>query len=798
MRRLTRTGTLAAIAGALTSGPATADEPSWTEGVSRQAGVNGRVHAIVEGEGVVYLGGRFDSAGGRPALNVAGFDGVEWQALGELPVGPEGRVLTLLHKEGLLFAGGEFLFEQGVNSSRVARWDGVEWQPVGSLAIGEAVTALTFHDDGSGSALYAAVRHDLPSYEHEAQVVRLSPFGLWEPVGGTPQDPIIFNGELSVLMPARDGGLYAAGEFGEVGELQINSLAAWNGADWEPVGGEGLWSEYIDDDGQLVPTPGWVSALVYARFAGGEDQLYVLGEFENADDLSVQNIAVWDGDSWQVPPSLPEVKRYEGATSWDGDLLAAVSYYDHLDDPALNLVMRLDDGQQWVPESDDPYSGDGFGVALCKTQIAGAERLFYVGEWRIGFYEYYQGVQQWTHGRWFGLGGDAASLHRYAHADALAVYGEGTERSLYIGGGLQRSDGLHPFRGVLRWDGQSYSYLQNADAQNVNDMIVHDDGMGERLFVAVFDSIETPGGFMARRVAAWDGSQWHSIGDPGGGPFGAQDLEVFDAGAGEDLYVGGDALFRAWDGNEWYFPGFGVNGSVWSMTVGELNGAPVLFAGGEFTRAGYVFTHNIAAWDGQQWHEVGGGLPDAVKELGWYEGTLYAAGEFGTDAVLVWDGSNWSSLGLLRDDDVVHRFRVLDDKLYVVGDLAFGDVTWGVAVFDGDAWIGVDGCPNDVYDVAFYDDGTAEPALYLGGDFTEAGGVTSWKIARYGYPLPPRQPADFNNDGGVNQSDLGLLLAAYGTEPGQPFFDVRTDLNRDFLVNQPDLAELLGVYERGR
>ncbi len=55
---------------------------------------------------------------------------------------------------------------------------------------------------------------------------------------------------------------------------------------------------------------------------------------------------------------------------------------------------------------------------------------------------------------------------------------------------------------------------------------------------------------------------------------------------------------------------------------------------------------------------------------------------------------------------------------------------------------------------------------------------------------------DLNDDDYVDQQDLGLLLAAYGTTPGEAHWSQRADINLDGVVDQVDLQEVLVQYER--
>ncbi len=129
---------------------------------------------------------------------------------------------------------------------------------------------------------------------------------------------------------------------------------------------------------------------------------------------------------------------------------------------------------------------------------------------------------------------------------------------------------------------------------------------------------------------------------------------------------------------------------------------PALYAGGWFEDAGGVTVYNIARCDGTQWFALddGGdvGVDEEVDALTVYDpGTgseLYAAGWFDwagsgrASCIASWDGSGWSTL-------------------------------------DGPSGEGLD---EQAFAVVEFDAGEG-PALYVGGNFTAAGGVPSSRIA---------------------------------------------------------------------
>ncbi|RLG36541.1 MAG: hypothetical protein DRO01_08005, partial [Thermoproteota archaeon] len=154
-------------------------------------------------------------------------------------------------------------------------------------------------------------------------------------------------------------------------------------------------------------------------------------------------------------------------------------------------------------------------------------------------------------------------------------------------------------------------------------------------------------------------------------------------------------------------PGFEVddlNRLVLAFAVFDDGTGPALYAGGEFTLAGPARVNYIAKWDGLSWSALGG-LVDAgpntdVNTLAVFDDgggeALYAGGDFTTvDGITVnhiakWDGTTWSALS-------------------------------------GPSGTGVS---NSVFALAVYDDTEGE-ALYVGGYFQTAGGITVNQVARW-------------------------------------------------------------------
>ena len=250
-------------------------------------------------------------------------------------------------------------------------------------------------------------------------------------------------------------------------------------------------------------------------------------------------------------------------------------------------------------------------------------------------------------------------------------------------------------------------------------------------------------------------------------------LEVFDDGTGPAVYVGGDFFFAGgergariakWNGAGWELlsgpSGNGVIlGTVNAMCVYDDGTGPALFVGGTFNTAGGLPANKIAKWDGVQWSTLTGpsgtGIPsvsvDALEVFDdgsgpklYVGGSFSSAGGVAASDLATWDGSEWAPI--LSDEGngisgSVNSFEVYDDgtgpALFVGGlfDLADNTPAGSIAKWDGQEWSLLEGpsgvgVNQRVNAMEVYDEGNG-PVLFVGGQFSQAGGLTATRIARW-------------------------------------------------------------------
>lgn len=573
-----------------------------------------------------------------------------------------------------LYAGGDFYEAAGILVNKVAKWDGTSWSGVGGGLDNDANALAIYDDDGAG-----------------------------------PHLPV----------------LVAAGSFTTAGGVAANRIAKWDGISWSPLG-TGLNDVAI-------------SLLVFDEPGPDPPVLLIGGVFTSAGGMQANRIARWNGSSW--------------STLGNG-----------FDAPVSGLAEYDEDGPG--PQRSKVFAGGTFTTA----EGIPANR-----------------IAKWNGLSWIGVGADMTTSGSYVNVQAFGIFdddGSGPAiPSLYVGGTFSFAGGLSAIN-IARWNGTSWSAVgAGIGGSAVTSMRVHDDdGAGPhqpRLYVGGYYS--TAGGLDASSIASWDGSTWATLRSGVGTLQTVHALEVFDDdGSGLEpafLYVGGNFSYAGtmfvdniakWNGTQWSTLESGTNGSPLAMAVHDEDESgplsPALFVGGVINAAGGIEVDGIARFNGTSWSAVGESLDGSVEALIVYDRdglggnppVLAAGGAFvksGLDTsvrkVAVWDGQDWTSLGGGTaggtKNSTVFALAAWDPdgsgpqptKLYAGGEfITAGGVTVNrIAQWNGSFWASLgSGMNAPVRALAVFDPDGSGPipsALYAGGDFTTAGGVSASLMARW-------------------------------------------------------------------
>ncbi len=601
------------------------------------------------GGDALYIGGDFVTAGGAPANRICKWDGSSFSALG---AGVNDRVLALGTWSSLagdkLVLGGEFTTAGGAPAQHIASWSGSAFAQVGDGLDGDVHAVTQFGPQlvaGGSFMANAAGTNVLP---------RLAgTFGAnWATVGGGVNATVR---ALKVLDLGAGPKLHVGGSFTTVGSPAIASsrVAVWDGS-WTSFGtslGTSVTSLAAFDDGAGL-----------ALYVSGPSVLV----------LPNVHVARWTGSGWVEPGTGPNGSSNALIVHDDGsgESLWAVGQFGAAGDQASNSVARWD-GRAWTP------TGVGFQswiYALGASTVGGgpAPGLFVGGYFNAPGMPGQNSLAWWKDGSYQPFG-DANGPVR-----AFAEFDDGGGPALYVAGEFTTIDGV-PANRVARWDGSTWSALGAGVDGRVHALCVFDDGGGPALHAA--GEFTNAGGAPASRIAKWDGAAWSPLG--AGLVFGTgRALRAWDDGTGPALYAAGilltafgspgDGIAR-WDGASWSPVGTGLAGPGYCLALFDDGGGERLYVGGDFTSAGGAFgTANIAAWDGAAWAQVGGGVSNDVFALAVHDDgngpALFAGGYFTTASfgsvpanfVARWDGGAWSPLGAGVDQGVF-ALQSIDD-----------------------------------------------------------------------------------------------------------------------------------------
>lgn len=639
---------------------------------------NETVESLTVFQGQLIVGGYFTAVGALPVGHAARWNGIAWEAFGDLSALVRGFGTF----QGELITFGDF-------PGHVARWDGSEWQTIGALGSGSVRDAVELDGD-----LYICIGGP-------DRVARWDG-ASWQQVGPN------FNASVNALA-AFDGHIIAGGAF----TSPTRYISQWDGTHWVALG-----NSFQD------------SVTIY-HLGVFQNELIAAGAFTTASQ--VKDLARWDGSTWKSLGVGPDDTVNELAIS--PGRVAISGYFTNAGGVPANEVAQWD-GAAWTAVDEIPRANPVEG--------------------RIYAFQEYDG-------------------------------------DLIAGGTISKA-GAVDVQNLARWDGSAWHNF-DLEFDGANTQVLAMLPYRGSLIVAGTFTTLNGGAITANNIVRWDGAELHPM-SAGMTPR-VYTLALFN----DELVAGGSFLFAGrsrangvarWSGSEWLPMRAGIDeGWARAMTVyrGEL------IAGGFFRSVDGVNAHNIAAWDGTNWHALGVGLNDIVRALTVFNDELIAGGSFtqagGEPAMRVarWDGDRWASLGSgISGGSGVETLLVRNDELIVGGtfDQAGDILTHGVARWNGTSWRALDGGLNGI-DKTVYSLGQYHDELVVGGTFTLVGNIASTNWARWGYACCR---GDFNADGTIDLSDLGVLLSDYGCTGGNCPGDTDGDGNTDLS----DLGVVLSAY----
>lgn len=399
-------------------------------------GLDGTAFTIAgNGANEIYVGGTFETAGGRPIGRIARWDGTRWSAVGG---GANlGTVAALSLAENNLYAGGSFNSIGGVSANNIARWDGTVWRALPESAqngVSDSVSAI--HVTPTGEVIVGGQIRRLTNTLSIANSSVVKWDGTrWTVLGGRfGHDP--GTGSITVgNFQVASGVLYASGNFKTADGRRVGGIARLDGTNWLPVG---------------LPANGIAEDLVNAISVSGTN-VYAGGTFKSVGThWEVNRIAKWNGHEWTPMGegvfgfSSPEVLSIatRGTNVYIGG-----SFSQSGTNPVVNIARW--NGAQWEP------LGAGVWGRVRALALADNGDLYAGGQFTSAGTVEALRVARWNGAEWSALGsGFTAGTPQGLQVNALAVQGN----DLYVGGIFSAAGGII-VSNVARWDGAAWSSL---------------------------------------------------------------------------------------------------------------------------------------------------------------------------------------------------------------------------------------------------------------------------------------------------------------------------------------------------
>ena len=469
------------------------------------------VHALaVDSRGVLYAGGRFDTAGGVPAKNIAKWDGATWSALDNgLDKGDDEDSVDALAVD----ARGDLYAVENLYSvdwtSYIAKWNGSNWNALERKTFGKVRSLAA---DGSGN-LYAGGDFDAIG-DVQAENIAKWDGSTWSALDSGMSTASGVDGEIRAF--AVEGkNLYAGGNFFFAGSVLVKHIAKWDGTEWSALG-SGI-------EGPLQT----IYETVMALALDGAGNLYAGGEFGTAGGISAKNIAKWDGTGWSALGSgidADQMYHYPGVSAivvdGRGDLYAG-GRFQIVGGVAAKSIAKWD-GASWSA------LGGGIEGSVNVLAVDGAGNLYAGGDFNTAGGVAANHIAKWDGTEWSALGSGLVDTEPlgYTSVEVLAVDAGG---DLYVSGHFNTAGGV-AVSNIAKWDGSTWSALGEGMSGVVRAFAK--DSAGNLYAQGDFTTAD---GTLTNCILKWDGSVWSVLGS-GTGHY-TYALAVDDANT---LYAGGN------------------------------------------------------------------------------------------------------------------------------------------------------------------------------------------------------------------------------------------------------------------
>lgn len=666
--------------------------------------------------------------------------------------GTNGEITAIARLGEIIIVGGKFSHIGAIPANGIALWNGSRWQPLGegnkngvdgnvySIAVkgDEIYVGGSFTSAGGFPAKNIAVWN---RSTHQWNAMK----------GGVSGAAFPYVAALTV----EKNNIYVGGLFTQAGGALVSNIAIWDGEQWKRVGtgtndavlAMAMYNDTLYAGGKFSTAGGIESGKIAGLDIGSQQwfglgsgvlgnsihaiiandtALFVGGDFVEAGEKPMKNLAVWhpSSKSWD---SIISITNRVGALALQSQDLIIGS----------TELRRIRSGREVLLDSSAAKIASADGVSSISALHVGANNEIIIGG---VFNAVYSARHQSVVDTPFVYAQNLCALHH----DSISIFFNGVNGavhslasnlgSIYIGGEFTNT-GTQKSRNLAVWDSKNQQWESTGLSIAANPKIKEKDAIKS---ISVIED----------RVYASDlGMLWRW--QNGDGMKNLTREKNINGGVllkhNNTLYVANAfGLFSVQNDTQTQIAPIPPSSEGDRYIYSGLSNDKNIYFGGYFSydTAGKTISKALARWDSEaeKWYSVGGSIDRTVHAIAVDStgkiiigGVLKKAGETDVSNIAMWDPATerWSDMGG-GANDTVFALMVHNTNIYAAGTFTeIGGVTANrIARWDGKQWhplgLGIQG-GNGVYALAIGDSGY----LYAGGEFSSVDGEPAWNLARW-------------------------------------------------------------------
>ena len=364
---------------------------------------------------------------------------------------------------------------KGANSSKPAQIDayylgGMEFNEIDANVSRQAIRLRA--NDPYFYELYESVTHltTSSSVANADEIVRKNS-GTWANISTD------FAAALRALALGKDGCVYIAGEFTNVGDANGDYIVKWNPA-----------------TSALSSLSTGSTGIIYALATAPNGNIYLGGSFLNLIDANGDRVSYWNGSTFvSLSTGIGNGIVYALAFGTDGSLYVGGSFTDITD-------VNGDGITKW---NGTAFSSLSTGLSASAYSIAVHPNgdLYVGGAFVTAGGVTCNGIAKWNGTAWSALSTGVAGGSAFVNVVAIDKAGR-----VYIGGDFTTAGGV-TCNNIALWNGQSFEALGSGVNATVSLITI---GVDNLIYIA--GMFTSAGGLtLATRAAVWNGSSWAHI-----------------------------------------------------------------------------------------------------------------------------------------------------------------------------------------------------------------------------------------------------------------------------------------------